>query len=235
MQMISQPVGRGVANTNRADVRLIQQLLNQHRKPPLRMLMETGVIDAETIAAIEEFQKRVVMMSVPDGRVDPGGATLRALSNPPTTAGPTARPHSIDALIALVQGEFPDAGIRITGRGRTIRRQAELMAQRRLVNQQQFLSTYRHAPHITEMDTWVTQHPQATESQTIAEFEQIITRARQNGATVSNHLSDTARDISIPLGGHTVQSTIRRRIEELGGRVIDERDAVGGPHWHVDR
>lgn len=39
------------------------------------------------------------------------------------------RPANIDQLIGTVQREYPNAGIRITGRSRTIRRQAELMAQ----------------------------------------------------------------------------------------------------------
>lgn len=42
-----------------------------------------------------------------------------------------ARPSNIDELIAIIQQEFPRAGIRITGRARTIRRQAELMADSR--------------------------------------------------------------------------------------------------------
>ena len=149
-------------------------------------------------------------------------------------AVPTARPASIDALIATVQREFPLAGIRITGRGRTVQRQAELMAQRRRQNRAQFLGTYRPAPHITEMDNWVTAHSQATEAETTAAFTEIITRARQNGAVVSNHLSDHARDISIPLGTLHVQQQVRQRLQALGAHVIDEHDAVGGPHWHVD-
>jgi len=61
------------------------------------------------------------------------------------------RPANIDQLIGIVQREFPLAGIRITGRARTIRRQAELMAQRIRANRREFLRTYRPATHITEM------------------------------------------------------------------------------------
>lgn len=43
---------------------------------------------------------------------------------------PQARPANIDQLIATIQREFPAGGIRITGHARTIRRQAEVMAQR---------------------------------------------------------------------------------------------------------
>jgi hypothetical protein len=108
------------------------------------------------------------------------------------------------------------------------------MAQRRRANRTQFLDTYVHAPHITEMDTWVTAHPSATASDTATAFVDIINRARARGATVSNHLSDRARDISIPLGSTQIQQQVRARLQALGGHVIDEHDAVGGPHWHVD-
>jgi predicted chitinase len=87
---ISRPVGRGVTNPNRSDVTLVQQLLNRNRQPPLRQIGEDGVVGPETITAIEEFQRRVVKMSVPDGRVDPGGATFRALSG--QTPGAPAAP-----------------------------------------------------------------------------------------------------------------------------------------------
>lgn len=146
----------------------------------------------------------------------------------------TASPPNVEALIAQLQREFPNAHIRITGRGRTVRRQAELMADRRRANRQQFLDTYVPAPHITEMDRWVTAHPTASAAEAASAFEEIIERARRNGAVVSNHLSDRARDISIPVGGPQVQNAVRQRLHELGAHVIDEHDAVGGPHWHVD-
>ena len=41
---------------------------------------------------------------------------------------------NIDQLISIIQSEFPSASIRITGRARSIHRQAELMAQRILAN-----------------------------------------------------------------------------------------------------
>jgi len=31
-----------------------------------------------------------------------------------------------------------------------------------------------------------------------------------------------------------VANQVRTRLEELGAHVIDEHDAVGGAHWHVD-
>ncbi|MEZ6079605.1 MAG: peptidoglycan-binding protein [Pirellulaceae bacterium] len=68
MNSISQPVGRGVSNLNRNDVLLVQQLLNRHRMSTSAAIQEDGLVGPKTIAAIEEFQKRVVRMSIPDGR-----------------------------------------------------------------------------------------------------------------------------------------------------------------------
>jgi len=159
------------------------------------------------------------------------------LVHAPTASGAgsqSQRPPNIDALVGTIQTEFPQTHIRVTGRGRTVQRQAELMAERRLQNRHQFLHTYRPAHHITEMDHWVTHHPHASQDETVAAFVEIINRARQRGAVVSNHLSDHARDISIPHGDHRVRSQVRVRLRELGAHVLDEHDAVGGPHWHVD-
>ena len=135
---------------------------------------------------------------------------------------PQARPTNIDQLIATIQREFPAARIRITGRARTIRRQAE------------FLRTYRAAQHITEMDQWYQRNRSATMDATVDEFERIIQRARARGAVVSNHLSDTARDISWPIGTPQQLNAIEARINALGARVIREPNAAGGRHWHVD-
>jgi hypothetical protein len=89
MTTIRGPVGRGGKN-QRSDVRAVQELLNNNILPPLDVLDVDGVAGAKTLTAIEEFQKRVLKMSNPDGRVDPDGPTFRALlGNAPTpTKGP---------------------------------------------------------------------------------------------------------------------------------------------------
>ncbi|MEC8011822.1 MAG: hypothetical protein VX185_13780 [Pseudomonadota bacterium] len=142
--------------------------------------------------------------------------------------------ENIDLLIDIVKKEYPNAQIRVTGRARTIRRQAELMAQRIRVNRQEFLSTYRMRPHILEMTQWTASNSTATFDQTVNQFELIIHRARAAGALVSNHLSDTARDISWPLGDSAYLNSIEARINNLGATVIREPRAPGGRHWHVD-
>jgi hypothetical protein len=89
------PVGRGGTNQP-LDVRTVQTLLNNHRLPPLQKITVDGIIGPNTIAAIEEFQRRVVKMLLPDGRVDPGGKTLKALDS-----GAVATPSPTVGLISV--------------------------------------------------------------------------------------------------------------------------------------
>lgn len=143
-------------------------------------------------------------------------------------------PATIDDLINTVRHEFPNAGIRITGRARGIREQAELMAERIRANRAEFMGTYAHRGHILEMDRWVSNNRNASLMQTTNEFERIIQIARARGELVSNHLSDSARDISWPAGTPDELNQIEHRIRQLGGRVIREPRAAHGRHWHVD-
>jgi hypothetical protein len=77
-------VGKGGENRS-ADVKIVQSLLNAHiaKLAPLMPVPVSGVCDAPTVLLIVEFQKRVVKAPGPDGRVDPGGRTLRALDAAP--------------------------------------------------------------------------------------------------------------------------------------------------------
>src|SRR5574341_516022 len=87
MTIIKASVGRGGIN-QAEDVRLVQQLLNKHRPASPKPLSVSGAVDSETIAAIEDFQKRIVNLAAPDGRVDPDGKTFKALladPSPPAT------------------------------------------------------------------------------------------------------------------------------------------------------
>lgn len=80
MIRIHGPVGPAALNSYR-DVCTVQTLLNDclHLLAPLRELEPNGKADANTVGAIKLFQERVLKMPNPDGRVDPNGATLRAL------------------------------------------------------------------------------------------------------------------------------------------------------------
>jgi len=80
MIQIQASVGRNGANHFR-DVATVQTLLNdcRHLLGSVPDVDPDGRVGDDTIFAIEEFQRRVVRISTPDGRVDPGGRTLRAL------------------------------------------------------------------------------------------------------------------------------------------------------------
>jgi putative chitinase len=78
---IEQSVGRNGVNQRR-DVKTIQLALNMNlgRLVPLAPLAVDGGIGGATITAIEEFQRRVMSQTTPDGRVDPNGRTLKELA-----------------------------------------------------------------------------------------------------------------------------------------------------------
>jgi len=76
-------VGRNGVN-RRTDVLMVQQLINNHLPPQVRLLRIDGLCGPLTIAAIEEIQRCYLYMSLPDGRMDPNGRTLRALNEAKT-------------------------------------------------------------------------------------------------------------------------------------------------------
>ncbi|MCG6201070.1 peptidoglycan-binding domain-containing protein [Psychromonas antarctica] len=65
-----------------ADVKLIQTLLNCYysKFSPIKPLQLDGRCGVVTINAILSFQRDVIKLMNPDGRVDPNGATFRALT-----------------------------------------------------------------------------------------------------------------------------------------------------------
>jgi len=80
MKAIKQSVGnRGI--NNRTDVLVVQMLLNKsrHHLKPLMRLKEDGQCGPITVGMIAEFQRRILQLKQPDGRVDPGRATFRKL------------------------------------------------------------------------------------------------------------------------------------------------------------
>ena len=73
-------VGRGGRNFPPVDVMTVQYLLNcvpAGQGGPSPELAVDGAAGPKTISAIEKFQR--TLGAICDGRVDPGGATLRAL------------------------------------------------------------------------------------------------------------------------------------------------------------
>ena len=79
MDEIEDSVGAGGMN-RASDVRIVQQLLNQHMLAlGLPLLAVDNVAGRNTIKGIREYQRQVVGLSRPDGRIDPGGRTWRSL------------------------------------------------------------------------------------------------------------------------------------------------------------
>ncbi len=80
---ITAAVGKGPIIPNLPnDVMVIKKLLNaQSGQSFARPLIVDSSVTPEFIARIEAFQKQVVKMAVPDGRVDPNGKTLMLLNH----------------------------------------------------------------------------------------------------------------------------------------------------------
>ncbi len=82
-RLISASVGAGGVN-RKDDARTVQDLLNgvpSAQGGPLTHLAVDGLPWAKTIAAIKRFQQVQLGHKWPDGRVDPGGETLRRLND----------------------------------------------------------------------------------------------------------------------------------------------------------
>jgi murein DD-endopeptidase MepM/ murein hydrolase activator NlpD len=81
MERITRSVGRGGINDYK-DTFTIQELINKciHLLNPLKKLKLDGKVGNQTIKSIELFQKNVLKMVSPDGRVDPEGNTLKILN-----------------------------------------------------------------------------------------------------------------------------------------------------------
>jgi hypothetical protein len=90
MASITASVGKGGVNRQN-DVITVQKLINQNIGliTPLRPIAEDGKVVPMMINAIEEFQRRVLKISHPDGRVDPNGKTLKKLNEQSAITSPT--------------------------------------------------------------------------------------------------------------------------------------------------
>lgn len=86
---IGQSVGKYGTNF-RGDVLIVQRLLNKQSIPGASgCLIEDGIAGKNTITRIELFQKDIVKMIRPDGRIDPHGKSLKLLR----TAQPIPNPR----------------------------------------------------------------------------------------------------------------------------------------------
>ncbi|MBP2325163.1 hypothetical protein JOF56_005548 [Kibdelosporangium banguiense] len=82
-QSLRGSVGRGGDN-NPGDVLVV-----------MRLLAAAGYADADMAGAITRFQREVVEMSRPDGRVDPGGRTFRALASASSSSAAAPAPAEV--------------------------------------------------------------------------------------------------------------------------------------------
>lgn len=82
---INQSVGNTGVNQYR-DVQVVQSQLNAQMPRAMTRLVVDGKAGAVTVATIRNFQKSVVGLRQPDGRIDPGGKSLLALNDPASEA-----------------------------------------------------------------------------------------------------------------------------------------------------
>lgn len=106
MPSISGSVGRGGKNIS-ADVVTVQKLINENIDAiaPIARLDEDGGCGTFTIGAIEAFQRLVVKLAKPDGRVDPGGNTLRVLNG----EQPRVRAFGLRVQFQTVWSSYPSS------------------------------------------------------------------------------------------------------------------------------
>jgi hypothetical protein len=101
MPSIGASVGKGGVN-NKADVLVVQHLLNAHvAELGLAPLGEDGGIGDKTNGAIVRYQQLVLGIADPDGRIDVGGGTWKAL-----VAGQGLSPASAPAISQLSGAEW---------------------------------------------------------------------------------------------------------------------------------
>jgi peptidoglycan hydrolase-like protein with peptidoglycan-binding domain len=91
MYRISGSVGQGGRNSY-DDVLLVQKMLNKNLPlmSGVSKVPEDGNLDTSTQEAIVAFQKQVVRLANPDGRIDPNGRTWKILTGEQPHGGSTA-------------------------------------------------------------------------------------------------------------------------------------------------
>lgn len=85
--LLKKSVGRDGINLD-GDSRIVQKLLNRHIEDGQLSHLSPLTVDGNgsdphTIKAIDAFQSKVLKFNNPDGKVDPGGKTIKALRNTP--------------------------------------------------------------------------------------------------------------------------------------------------------
>lgn len=103
MERISGSVGRGGDNQP-VDVTLIQKLLNSYNIPDQDIPLKVdGIAGEKTYKRIETFQKTILLMAHPDGRVDPEGKTFKKLAGMQPASDYSLSEKGIDLLKSIEQ------------------------------------------------------------------------------------------------------------------------------------
>lgn len=105
MPPITSSVGVNCPN-KRNDVLIVQHLLNSKVAMfTSSKLTEDGICGTRTVGAIKEFQRKVVGMAAPDGRVEPNGQTIQKLTLGAVQPAPVASPVG---AISITGVELPE-------------------------------------------------------------------------------------------------------------------------------
>jgi hypothetical protein len=250
MATLTRPVGRGVLQPVRADVLLVQKLLNQHLPIPYRPLVENGVQDQATLDAIVDFQRRVQRTFMPDGRVDPNGATFKALQASPTTAvksisGDYSHPDASKVVL-----EYGANAVKLSPRAEVLLKsiiaacgmtRATLNSTLRTYHDQARITieqTYKRDPNTVK--TWYGAEVFKAVKENLDDVQAMADWWKQydakRGAVSSRHLSNRAMDV-VPGGDRT---KFVKKVEELikvrgsGVTRIIPKGVMSEPVDHVE-
>ena len=206
---ITKSVGKGGVNLP-ADVGIVRQLLAafvaKSGKPPLA----AGPMDQPMIDAITAFQTGVMLLAMPDGRVDPGGKTITALlkeAAKPGTPAPSASAVSVTYgsgvpataqlvspyAIEVIKKALTAAGVKaavITSTLRLADEQAEIMYKNAVINLQKQRDLY--GPTGDEVLKVYSDNKSKPKATVIALMTKKIEQQLANGRQVSNHVASPA-------------------------------------------
>jgi len=206
---ITKSVGKDGVNLP-VDVGFVRQLLaafvKKSGKPPL----VTGPMDQPTIDAITQFQVQEMHLAMPDGRVDPGGKTIKALledaaksatPTPPTSPGSVTYSSGVPAAaqlvspyaIKVIERALTAAGMKaavITSTLRLADEQAAIMYGNAVINLQKQRELY--GPTGDEVLQVYADNKTKPKATVIALMTKKIEQQLANGKQVSNHVTTPA-------------------------------------------
>jgi hypothetical protein len=191
--MITASVGKNGANRS-DDVKTIQTLLNLKiaKLVPFMPVPVSGNCDEQTILMIEQFQRRVMNRSNPDGKVDVNGQTLARLSEAAPATDPVVNGNRLPDPAAKVLKEIlKAAGIPsaiVTSVSRTPADQARVMYENCVLKGAQFNKNMYAAAGDKVVDVFIANETKPRDTVIVLMLAKII---EVGPANVSKHISDT--------------------------------------------